>query len=166
MCCREEAPLPPVFVVAGDCLEEWIERILESRLAKKGDCVLEMFRGFLLRCGSWRLAIARADVRFEAMAFSLRLGPDAIDGRGNDIGVVLDLRLDGRDRDRGRSGITRGSIGGGLLGRFGDNGGEDLSPRHPLGSDPGDPRRRSAPRLLVSPADPPIYRRRPPYGRA
>src|SRR2546428_8387373 len=60
---REEDPRPPVFVVAGDCLEEWIDRILESRLAKKGDCVLEMFRGFLLRCGSWRLAIARADVR-------------------------------------------------------------------------------------------------------
>src|SRR3989449_720668 len=97
---REEDPRPPVFVVAGNRFEERVDRILEPRLTEEADRVLQMVRGLLFRCGGRRFAIAQPPVGLQTMAFSLRLGPDAVHGRCHDVGVILDLWLPRRDRHR------------------------------------------------------------------
>src|SRR3989442_907260 len=103
---REEDPQPPVFVVAGDALQERLDCRLEPRLPEESNGGPEIRRRLLLRLRRGRLAARHGDVRLESVALRLRLGTDSIHRGSNHIRVVLDLRL-GRSGGCGGVAIRR-----------------------------------------------------------
>src|SRR3989442_12602898 len=90
----EQNPRPSIVIVARDGLEERLDRIGESHFAQKCDRIVQVLGGLPLRDRVRRLAVARTDVRLEAMAFTLSLRPDSVDGGCQHVRIVLEVRLD------------------------------------------------------------------------
>ena len=103
---REEDPQPPVFVVAGDALQERLDCRLEPRLPEESNGGPEIRRRLLLRLRRGRLTARHGDVRLESVALRLCLRTDSIHRGSNHIRVVLDLRL-GRSGGCGGVAIRR-----------------------------------------------------------